>query len=266
MEKWLDREKFKTAISDFLTSDFPHFLLSIEDSQEFEDITRWIDALNLKVSVAYLNTDSEVTGFGLLESIVEEFGDNNFPHFKTLYGHLSGIDPQIIIDQKMGSQIDSENSVSFTGNTQTLIVNPPDPSTVKRFYFESKINGFLKEFIRDLNGINENRLNLIVCRFKGSGFDKLDARFKGWFQDFFIRKIKQTLIKVIVICETNFGELSNSFDNGRQFRLKNLHLNDIIPVATQYLSEGGEYFCKGAVDDYNEITYKEFKIKLKKNI
>lgn len=266
MEKWLDRENLKREISHFLASDFPHLLVTIQDSQEFEDVTRWLEELKINMSIAYLNTDSEVTGFGLLESIVEEFGKEKFPHFNQLHSELSVIDPQIIIKQKMGSQIDSENSVSFTHNTQTLNVNSPDPATTRRFFFEERINDFLKNFIIDLSESNGNIQGFVVCRFKGYGFSSLGNKFKAWFQDFFVRKIKDTVIKLIIVCETDAGELSNSIDDGKQFSIKKLHLRDIIPVAEKYLSTGGEPFCKGAVDLDDLIIYKEFKLKLRKNI
>jgi hypothetical protein len=264
MEKWLDREKIKSEISGWLASNIPHFLLTIDDSQEFEDVTRWLEFLKeFKIAVAYLNTDSEVTRFGLLKEIVDEFGKETFPHFTALNNIMSSVDPQIIINQKIGTEIKAINA-DINTNTQTVNIHNPDLQSVIVFNIENRVNEFLDEFLTDLRNIDYGRTSIIICRFRGTGFDKLDEKFKGWFQDQFIRRVKSVKIKIIVLCESNAGKLSNLFDY--KFGLYNLHLDEIIPVTKNYLNDTNGLFSKGVVDEDNTIKYKDFKIKLQRNM
>jgi len=264
---WLDREKQKKRIVDWLNNKSTPFLLTVLDSQEFEDITNWLgDIPKLEVSIAYLNTDSEITRFNLLETIVNELGEVNFPKFKTLYEKKSKTEIQIIINQTMGSDIQSESSVSFNNNSQNININNPDPESVKRFFFDSKINEFFENFLDDLYYLSKKKERLIVCRFRGNGFDSLDDKFKYWFQDQFIRKIKLLNFKILILCEQNADDIVASFDYNNRYCLEALELSEILPVSKKFLDDQDGLFCKGIVNEKNEITYKIFKMKLQKNI
>lgn len=265
--EWLDREKQKIILSDWIRKNRNPFLLTVMDSQEFEDITTWLEHLpDVTRSIAYLNTDSEVTRIGLLESIVTEFGNDEFPKFRALYEQLSNTDIRLIVNQTIGSNIQSESHVKLESNTQTINLNSPDPESVKRFFLDSKINEFLNLFLQDFNEMTNNKNTLIICRFRGKGFDALDEKFKFWFQDHFLRKAKSNEIKILVLCEQSADDIVTAFEYNNKYCLKELELNDILSVSNQYLNDEQGLFCKGIVNEEDKIAYKLFKFKLQKNI
>jgi hypothetical protein len=267
MKEWLDRDKQKEKILNWVDSDSPLFLLTVKDPVELGDIVIWLEEIPGKtLSIAYLNTDSEVTKFGLLEHIVTELGAENFPKFTAKQDSYSNIEPKIIIRQQMGNRITSESDININDNEQSININSFDQSSLYLNYFESKINDFLYLFLLELPDLCEENDVIIVCRFKGSGFYNLDAKFKAWFQDHFLRRIKKVRTKTIVICEANSGNLSETFDHQYQFRIDDLKYGDILGVAKKYFNDEEGLFCKGAVDQFDKIEYNIFKFKLQRNI
>jgi len=264
--EWLDRDKQKKLLSNWLDRGSGPFLLTVMDSQEFEDITKWLALLpGITPSISYLNSDSEVTRFGLLESLVKELGDDKFPKFMALYESLSKTDIKLIVSQAIGADMRTGSYANLQNNTQIINLNYPDPESVKRFFLDSRISEFLTLFLEDFNNTADKKTTLFVCRFRGKGFDGLDEIFKSWFPDYFLRKTGTNEIKTLVLSEQSADTILNTFDYQYRYRLAELGLNDILPVSKQYLNKGDEYcrgFCDVLLDEGGRVTYKYFKGKL----
>lgn len=264
MISWLDRTKIKAIVTEHLPSEKSHFLFTIKDSQEFEDISDWFNEIEDYDSViVYLNTDSEVARIDVLEGIVEGFGKNNFPKFATLYAEISKIAPQIIIEQKIGTDINALKT-DLQSNQQTVNLPNYDAESIRLNYMDSRIGEFLDSIITDLRNLKFAKPIILVIRFRGNGYAQLEDKFKGWFQDRFIRKIKDFNFRIMILCEKNAGGLADIF--AKHYKISNLTLDDIAPITKEYLNDTDGLFCKGAIDYENVIEYKEFKIKLQKNI
>jgi len=237
------------------------------DSQEFEDVTKWISRLqHFEPKIIYLNTDSEVTRIGLLESIVNELGIVKFPVYSSKYNDLSKTDVKIIVNQKMGSDINAGRDVKFESNEQNVNFNDGDLKSLINFYLDKNVNELLHPFLNDFSKITGDKPILLLCRFRGRGISDLDDKFKYWFQDHFLRKAKEHKIKVIVMCEQNAIGIADWFEYEDRDCLKELELNEILPVSKQYLGDKDGFFCKGIVNEENKVEYKEFKFKLQKNM
>jgi hypothetical protein len=270
MEEWLDREKIKPKISEWLASDAPRLLLNIEDSIELEDITNWVEELTeFNKAVAYLHTDSEVTRFGLLEKIVSGFGKEKFPQFTALYDGIMTFDPHVTITQTLGAD-NKTFTASFTENAQNATVVFPDPESVKHYDCERKIEDFLERFLADLSANKFGQQDLIVCRInvgrkKNLSFDDLESDFKVWFTKRFFRKIEAIGVRIIVLCESNSNELPSVFDYSQKIKLENLARADILPTVEKYLpNDKKDLFCRTVVDEDDKISYKVFKFKLER--
>jgi hypothetical protein len=265
---WLDRVSSKKQINNWLVNGSKVFLLVVKESTEIDDIVIWFreSAGAIKLALIALTSDSEVTKIGLIENIVQEFGDNNFPNYIVTREKLRNIHTSIIIEQNLGVNIEA-TTILMEGNEMQATVNGLDPVTLRRFYLESNFDEMFKSFKLDLTNLCEKAELRIICKFLVGGFDELENNFKTWFKEKFITYLRVSRIKAIIICEKSGADLTTKFDFVLRNTLNDLELAEIGPVCLEYLGEKGVDFVDGAINpDTETIAYNDFKNRLQRKL
>ncbi len=274
---WLDRAEAKKKLVKWISSDSNKFLLIVKDDREIDDIIDWFELpepgfkYEFKKYVADLNSDSTLTAYGLLDSIVSEIGRDKFPAYKQ---HVASLSSQFLltIDASIakGASASTFGTVDINAPLTPVNINIPDPVQSRINYYQENITAIFEYFINDLREAVSDLQHIIICKFS-FGFVDAPIGFQKWFKNIFVTKMVRENLQLVVVCENNAGVLGDYFDDDKFPPLKDLEVNDIVPAATEYLEKHFapadiNEFCCDIVSEDNKITYTLFQYKLNRKI
>lgn len=259
---WLDRINIKERLSQWLTSNSLLYVVSVNDSQELEDIRKWI-SVNCNghcVARIHYNSDVEILCHEFLHEMTEELGDEHFENFLQLYGQLGSSEPPVNITLNVGNQSKSKGDMSYENIQQTASID----KSYERLYFldqQKNLSELLKEFLEEIQVVTSKKSVLFVLSFGKKGLGATGSQFQQWLRYKFYEKMSTIPnLKICIISKNDLGVFENP--NG-QFKetLKNLCHEDITEVAKEYVEEF-QGFVYGIVDEDNTLQYKMLKLKI----
>ncbi len=265
---WCDRQDLKKDIEHWLAQwDQKKIFLSFTDRREVEDVLKWLkeENNNVKIANVFIDSSSDVSRLGVLESIIKSLGKE---HFGNVCNFIS--DDHYLIEnhtftQIIGSDIDSEHAVSLTKNinSQNITLNYVDYGTRKYHFLEANINKIFDLFVPQYRKYVDSKKVLIVCKIKGN-YNDINVHVRMWFEDIFIRELEGLRnSKICLLCENEDSNLSALFDFPFIRNTKKLFYADILKESKEIIQEY-KTFCTTIVDeeDCRQVEYSLYKSKL----
>ena len=268
MERWLDRIRIKEKLQEWLNSEGSIFVLSVLDDLEFENVSSWLEDtgqdMGMSVGIAFFTSDAIVSEYELFESLLQDFGRDNFPNFKKLLSEIKKTSNKWEINMDLASNIQGE-IVEICNNSQRVEINDNSYKTNLIDKFNSHRNELLDEFLKDLAIFSQDRSLLIICRFGVEGYEEVSNNFKSWFQRQFLRKTIEIndAIKICILCEKDSGNLNHDSFVSSHDKVELINCEDCIGVSQDDFGENEfKAVCYGILGDMDSVDYKYFKTKL----
>lgn len=261
ISQWEDRIRAKDKLSEWLSSENKLFALSVECTQEIEDISRWfleVTTHNTTVVKITLSSDTEVLKHGVLEDIAIDIGKHRFPLFYQELNRIEALKDSVTVSQSVGNHAKIKKDAQFQAIEQTINIHLNQDEISLHYLGESKINSLLSEFVSDMRNLIDMDQFLFIFRFVGKGLSEISTDFQVWFQNYFCHKIQKIYeIKTCVLSQCRLTKFHIADD---QFCDMLFHLEyDEIVGATCNRIEHNDEFCNGVIDpDTNTIDYKTF--------
>ena len=231
--KWLDRVPVKSKIERWLSSDYPNFILYVQDIQELEDITSWFENSqdNYSIGYSFLSSDNQTPSFSLMEDLVSELTEIKFHKFKGLKEKKSQKKVDLTFIQKLGYEVSSNENISFSNNSQEINI---DVSKLQQYYYETEKNDFMNSLVEDFSSVTET--TIIFCRLNKTKNIEFDNHFFEWFQNKFLRKLKKlSNLKICIVSNNENENLQAYINSDFQEKLNALNYDDIVNVAKDYI-------------------------------
>lgn len=260
---WQDRKSSKSQLLTWLNASHPMFAVSVNDSQEINDIEEWLrvkfdDGL---IGHATFAVDTEILKYALLEMIVFNLGEENFSEFIKETRSTPVLSP-VTISQSLGDGARAKDEIDYEKNTQKIDIHLDSNLLQKQYYFEKNIFPLLNIFSKDVQRLAKKNKILFVINFKKIGENKdVGSDFLVWFQEQFLYKMSQIQdLKICVIFQGNIDRLTK-INEGQKIHLQKLNLQDILEATKEHIIHHEE-FCNGVIDpDNNDVEYRVFKRK-----
>jgi hypothetical protein len=261
---WQDRIIHKRDLSNWLDKTPPVFAISVNDSQEIEDIDEWLKGRfdGGLVARATFTSDSEILRYDLLQTLVYGLGEENFPTFIKQTKNLPKSNP-FAISQSVGENAKAGHEIEYENISQNASIYLDGKLIQEHYFLERNIFPLLTAFSKDIQKVSNKSKVLFVIKFNKfySGDKNAGSDFFIWFQEQFLNRIS-TLdnIKTCIIFQGNTDRLTR-INEENKIQITTMTLQDILDATKEHLAHHEE-FCNGMIDpDSNTIEYHVFKRK-----
>lgn len=261
---WQDRVLHKQNLSKWLDIGAPVFAISVNDSQEIDDIEEWLRGKfeGGFITNAICTSDTEILKYEFLETMVYGLGEDKFKEF-IKETQKTPILPPVSVAQSVGNDAKAKNEIEYENIYQNANIFMDSTLLQKQYYFEKNIFPLLVAFTKDVQNLAKKNKTLLIIKFRKIEYEDKDigSDFLVWLQEQFLsRMIPIKNLRVCIIFQGNINRLTK-INDGQKLHLKSLNLQDILEATKEYFG-GYEEFCNGVIDpDDNTVEYTVFKRK-----
>lgn len=261
---WQDRTIHKRDLSNWLDKTPPIFAISVNDSQEIEDIDEWLRGRfdGGLVTRATFTSDSEILRYDLLQTLAYGLGEENFTEFIKQTKNLPKPSP-FAISQSVGEDAKAGHEIEYENISQSASIYLDGKLIQEHYFLERNIFPLLAAFNKDIQRISKKSKVLLVIKFNkfDNGDKDVGSDFFIWFQEQFLNRISAIEnIKTCIIFQGNTERLTK-INEEQKIHIATMNLQDILEATKEHLVHHEE-FCNGMIDpDSNSVEYKVFKRK-----
>jgi hypothetical protein len=263
---WNDRVDQKTSITKWFNSSEKTALIQTSSQLEIDHLAFWIEK-NFQKSgniVSYVNQNLLQYPHSFLKDATEELGASSFSSFNERYLELESSEPNIIIQQQLGTGIkNNEGEIHFEGNSQTVSINNYNPAEI----IDNYLNRHSSELTKLFNSGFRNIDNVLwIIRINCSYKNQVDRSFKNWLQTNLFKLIDSSNDIKVVIIGQEIAQLKHYAKSADLISLNDLSFADMEEDSKKYIN-GARSFCFGVLNhDSNFASYEDYKLKLDRAI